>query len=65
MLTRAEEVREAMTYKHFDRSFILAQAGGQCVKCGKVADTFNNTDSVKEYHLIGYCQDCQDKHFEV
>jgi hypothetical protein len=45
------------------RARSLAIAGRSCVTCGKRADLFRDSLSVKEYNISGMCQICQDKFF--
>ena len=45
------------------RARSLAIAGRSCVTCGKRADLFRDSLSVKEYNISGMCQICQDKVF--
>jgi hypothetical protein len=45
------------------RARSLAIAGRSCVTCGKRADLFRDSLSVKEYHISGMCQKCQDEIF--
>ena len=45
------------------RARSLAIAGRSCVTCGKRADLFRDSLSVKEYNISGMCQICQDKIF--
>jgi hypothetical protein len=45
------------------RARSLAIAARACVTCGKRADLFRDSLSVKEYHISGMCQICQDEVF--
>jgi uncharacterized protein with PIN domain len=58
-----EQYKENLSMKLFGRSAILAQAGNQCVECGKPADKFRDAVSAKEYQIAATCQHCQDKYW--
>ena len=52
-----------ISFSNFGRARSLAIAGRSCVTCGKRADIFRDSISVKEYNISGMCQVCQDKVF--
>ena len=52
-----------ISLRNLGRARSLAIAGRSCVTCGKRADLFRDSLSVKEYHISGMCQICQDKVF--
>ena len=58
-----DQIKEELALSVFGRSRVLAQAVGQCVSCGKVADSFRDQISLKEYGISGLCQTCQDQVF--
>ena len=49
----------------FGRSYSLALATHQCIRCGKPADNFKNELSVKEYLISALCQKCQNQVFDL
>jgi hypothetical protein len=52
-----------ISLRSLGRARSLAIAGRSCVTCGKRADIFRDSLSVKEYHISGMCQKCQDEVF--
>jgi hypothetical protein len=52
-----------LSLRNLGRARSLAIAGRSCVTCGKRADIFRDSLSVKEYHISGMCQKCQDEVF--
>ena len=52
-----------ISLRSLGRARSLAIAGRSCVTCGKRADLFRDSLSVKEYHISGMCQICQDEVF--
>ena len=52
-----------ISLRNLGRARSLAIAARACVTCGKRADLFRDSLSVKEYHISGMCQICQDKVF--
>lgn len=58
-----DQLKEELSLEVFGRSRVLAQAVGQCVSCGKTADSFRDQLSLKEYGISGLCQICQDQVF--
>lgn len=52
-----------ISFSNFGRARSLAIAGRSCVTCGKRADIFRDSISVKEYNISGMCQKCQDEVF--
>ncbi len=52
-----------ISLSNFGRARSLAIAGRSCVTCGKRADIFRDSISVKEYNISGMCQKCQDEIF--
>ncbi len=63
MMNELDQMKEDMAFNLYGRSRVLAQAGGQCVKCGGQATEFNDELSKKEYGISGFCQTCQDEIF--
>jgi hypothetical protein len=56
---KVNNIKEDMAMLMFNRSFILAQAGYQCVVCGKRADIFSCDRALREYHINSMCEPCQ------
>ena len=54
-----DAVMDEMAFEIFGRSRSLALAGKGCVKCGKRADSFPNTNSEEHYYRTALCYDCQ------
>jgi hypothetical protein len=52
-----------LSLRNLGRARSLAIAGRSCVTCGKRADIFRDSLSVKEYNISGMCQKCQDEIF--
>ncbi len=52
-----------LSLRNLGRARSLAIAGRSCVTCGKRADIFRDSLSVKEYNISGMCQKCQDEVF--
>ena len=52
-----------ISLRNLGRARSLAIAGRSCVTCGKRADIFRDSLSVKEYNISGMCQKCQDEIF--
>ena len=52
-----------ISLRSLGRARSLAIAGRSCVTCGKRADIFRDSLSVKEYNISGMCQKCQDEVF--
>ena len=52
-----------ISLRNLGRARSLAIAARSCVTCGKRADIFRDSLSVKEYHISGMCQKCQDEVF--
>jgi hypothetical protein len=52
-----------ISLRNLGRARSLAIVGRSCVTCGKRADLFRDSLSVKEYHISGMCQICQDEIF--
>jgi hypothetical protein len=52
-----------ISLRNLGRARSLAIAGRSCVTCGKRADSFRDSLSVKEYNISGMCQICQDEVF--
>jgi DNA-directed RNA polymerase subunit RPC12/RpoP len=48
----------------YGRSLSEAHADKTCVKCGKSAIGFEDSESKQEYKAIGWCQRCQHKYFK-
>jgi len=48
----------------FGRSFALAQAGKQCVICGKRAEFFSCDRAAREFKISSMCEPCQNEVFE-
>jgi hypothetical protein len=62
-MNEMQQFKEDMAMNLYGRSLALAQAGNQCVKCGKADVTFRDEISEKEYGISGFCQCCQDDFF--
>lgn len=60
---KVNNIKEDMAMMMFNRSFTLAQAGKQCVVCGKRATEFRDELSRKEWNISSMCQACQDEVF--
>lgn len=60
---KSSNIKEDLAMMMFGRSFALAQAGKQCVVCGKQAEKFRDDISLKEWHISSMCQVCQDEVF--
>jgi hypothetical protein len=58
-----EQFKENLSMKLFGRSVILAQAGNQCVECGKQATYFRDALSEREWSISCLCQRCQYKYW--
>ena len=58
-----EQFKEDISMKFFGRSVTLANAGNQCVCCGKNATEFRDEISKREYRISSLCQHCQDEVF--
>ncbi len=58
-----ERLLEEMGQEIFGRSRSLAEAGAQCICCGKPATEFRDELSRREYQISRLCQVCQDKVF--
>lgn len=56
---KVNNIKEDMAMLMFNRSFTLAQAGKQCVVCGKRADIFSCKQSEREYNISSTCEPCQ------
>jgi uncharacterized CHY-type Zn-finger protein len=52
-----------ISLRNLGRARSLAIVNRSCVTCGKRADIFRDSLSVKEYHISGMCQKCQDEIF--
>ncbi len=52
-----------ISLRNLGRARSLAIAARACVTCGKRADIFRDSLSVKEYNISGMCQKCQDEVF--
>jgi len=61
---KVNNIKEDMAMMMFNRSFILAQAGKQCVVCGKQADTFSCDLAEREFKISSMCETCQNEVFE-
>ena len=62
-MTKMNQFKEDVALSVFGRSRVVAQAVGQCVCCGKPAESFRDQLSLKEYGISGLCQRCQDEVF--
>lgn len=51
--------KEDMAMMMFGRSFALAQAGKQCVVCGKRAEFFSCDRAAREWKISCTCENCQ------
>ena len=60
---KVNNIKEDMAMLMFGRSYTLAQAGKQCVVCGKRAEKFRDEIGCKDYNTTGLCQKCQDNTF--
>jgi hypothetical protein len=56
--------KEEMAMMMFGRSFALAQAGKQCVICGKRAEFFSCDRAAREFKISSMCEQCQNEVFE-
>lgn len=38
---------------------------GRCPRCGKLVNpsTFRDAESLREFNITGWCQDCQDEYY--
>jgi len=59
MSFKVNNIKEDLSMLMFNRSFTLAQAGKQCVVCGKSADIFSCERAEREYHISSTCEPCQ------
>lgn len=56
--------RDHISQSIYGRSHRKAIADKKCVICGMAADKFRDAISLKEYHISGMCQKCQDRTYE-
>jgi len=61
---KVNNIKEDMAMMMFNRSFTLAQAGKQCVVCGKRADIFSCDRAEREFKISSLCEPCQNEVFE-
>ena len=61
---KVNNIKEDMAMMMFNRSFTLAQAGKQCVVCGKQADIFSCDRAEREFKISSLCEPCQNEVFE-
>ena len=61
---KVNNIKEDMAMMMFNRSFTLAQAGKQCVVCGKRADIFSCDRAEREFKISSLCESCQNEVFE-
>ena len=54
-------IEEDLAMLMFNRSFTLAQAGKQCVVCGKCADIFSCDRAEREFKISAICEPCQNE----
>ena len=59
------DFKEEMAMMMFGRSFALAQAGKQCVVCGKRAEFFSCDRAAREFKISSMCEPCQNEVFET
>jgi hypothetical protein len=59
------DFKEEMAMMMFGRSFALAQAGKQCVICGKRAEFFSCDRATREFKISSMCEPCQNEVFET
>ena len=62
-MSKMEQFKEDISMTFFGRSVSLANAGNQCVCCGKAATEFRDEISKREYQISSLCQKCQDEVF--
>ncbi len=62
-MSTMEQFKEDISMAFFGRSVSLANAGNQCVCCGKAATEFRDEISKREYRISSLCQKCQDEVF--
>lgn len=62
-MSTMEQFKEDISMAFFGRSVSLANAGNQCVCCGKSATEFRDEISKREYRISSLCQKCQDEVF--
>ena len=62
-MSTMEQFKEDISMMFFGRSVSLANAGNQCVCCGKSATEFRDEISKREYRISSLCQHCQDEVF--
>ena len=62
-MSSMEQYKEEISMAFFGRSVSLANAGNQCVCCGKAATEFRDQISKREYQITSLCQKCQDEVF--
>lgn len=61
---KVNNIKEDMAMMLFGRSFTLAQAGKQCVVCGKRAEIFSCDRAEREFEISAMCEPCQNEVFE-
>ena len=61
---KVNNIKEHLSMLMFNRSFTLAQAGKQCVVCGKSADIFSCERAEREFKISSMCETCQNEVFE-
>lgn len=61
---KVNNIKEDLAMMMFNRSFTLAQAGKQCVVCGKRADIFSCDRAEREFKISSLCEPCQNEVFE-
>lgn len=61
---KVNNIKEDMAMMLFGRSFTLAQAGKQCVVCGKRAEIFSCDRAEREFKISSFCEPCQNEVFE-
>lgn len=61
---KVNNIKEDMAMLMFNRSYTLAQAGKQCVVCGKRADIFSCDRAEREFKISSLCEPCQNEVFE-
>ena len=54
---------DSISKEHFGLSNTDAIHYNNCVICKKKAVNFKDPESLREYYISGYCQECQDKTF--
>ena len=59
MSFKVNNIKEDLSMLMFNRSFTLAQAGKQCVVCGKSVDIFSCKQVEREYNISSTCEPCQ------